>query len=312
MFNDVARRVTSGMICMLIGLAPVAAQTRAQPKPQGLYDQFVEAVAVDRSDEVTALLARGMDPNTVDPHGDPMLVVAARAGFEPTFDALLRAGAKVDAKNGFGDTAIMVAALGGHLTIVKKLYARGAEINPPGWTPLAYAATNGNTDVVRYLLEIGAKRQRGFGQWHVAVDDGRAGRARRNGGSAARQRRRRQPPQPERCERARLGHARRLLYDRESADQARRQALAMSVRDRFDALAASLFRADDQRSIDLDAIAFADDGVAIDALAEDANRALANIRLRMERGDAGSLQRIRDRRACRKTDLDLGRVSGSA
>ncbi len=157
MFNDVARRVMSGMICMLIGLAPVAAQTRAQPKPQGLYEQFVEAVAVDRSDEVTGLLARGMDPNTVDPHGEPMLVVAARAGFEPTFDALLRAGAKIDAKNGFGDTAIMVAALGGHLTLVKKLYARGAEINPPGWTPLAYAATNGNTDVVRYLLEIGAK-----------------------------------------------------------------------------------------------------------------------------------------------------------
>ena len=27
---------------------------------------------------------------------------------------------------------------------------------PPGWTPLAYAATNGKTEVVRYLLDIGA------------------------------------------------------------------------------------------------------------------------------------------------------------
>jgi uncharacterized protein len=156
MFNDVGRRAVVGLICALIGMAPAAAQTRAQPKPQGLYEQFVEAVAVDRSSEVAALLARGMDPNTVDPNGEPMLVVAARAGFEPTVDALLRAGAKVDARNGFGDTAIMVASLGGHLVLVKKLYARGAQINPAGWTPLAYAATNGKTDVVRYLIEIGA------------------------------------------------------------------------------------------------------------------------------------------------------------
>jgi ankyrin repeat protein len=102
------------------------------------------------------LLARGVDPNSVDPNGEPMLVVASRAGFEPTVDALLRAGAKVDAQNGFGDTAIMVASLGGHLVLVKKLHARGAEINPAGWTPLSYAATNGNTEVARYLLDIGA------------------------------------------------------------------------------------------------------------------------------------------------------------
>jgi len=154
MFNDVARRALVGLVCALIGMAP--AVVRSQAKQQGLYERFVESVAIDRSDDVAALLARGMDPNTVDPNGEPMLVVASRAGFEPTVDALLRAGAKVDAKNGFGDTAIMVASLGGYLVLVKKLYARGAEINPPGWTPLAYAATNGKTDVVRYLLAIGA------------------------------------------------------------------------------------------------------------------------------------------------------------
>jgi ankyrin repeat protein len=154
MFNDVARRTALVLSCVLISLAPAVAL--GQAKPQGLYERFVESVAIDRSDDVAALLARGMDPNTVDPNGEPMLVVASRAGFEPTVDALLRAGAKVDAKNGFGDTAIMVASLGGHLVLVKKLYARGAEINPVGWTPLSYAATNGKTDVVRYLLEIGA------------------------------------------------------------------------------------------------------------------------------------------------------------
>ena len=154
MFNDAARCAAVVLTCAAISLAPAVAWSQAQP--QGLYERFVQSVATDRSDDVAALLARGMDPNSVDPNGEPMLVVASRAGFEPTVDALLRAGAKVDAKNGFGDTAIMVAALGGHLVLVKKLHARGAEINPAGWTPLSYAATNGNTEVARYLLDIGA------------------------------------------------------------------------------------------------------------------------------------------------------------
>jgi ankyrin repeat protein len=76
-------------------------------------------------------------------------VIAARSGFEPTLDALLAAGAKVNIKNPFGDSAIMVAAIGGRLAIVKKLHARGAEINHPGWTPLIYAATGGHADVAR-------------------------------------------------------------------------------------------------------------------------------------------------------------------
>lgn len=158
MFNEVIRRARSALLPMLlfVGLMPALAVAQAPGSAPGLYERFVQSVATDRSDDVAALLARGMDPNTVDPNGEPMLVVAARAGWQPTIDVLLRSGAKVDAKNGFGDTAIMVAALNGHLVVVKKLFARGADINPRGWTPLSYAATNGQTEVVRYLLEIGA------------------------------------------------------------------------------------------------------------------------------------------------------------
>ena len=135
---------------LILGLAPATAGAQA------LYERFIQSVTIDRSDEVVALLRRGMDPNTVDPNGDPVLVIAARSGFEPTLDALLAAGAKVNNRNPFGDSAIMVAAIGGRLAIVKKLYARGAEINHPGWTPLIYAATGGHADVARYLIDAGA------------------------------------------------------------------------------------------------------------------------------------------------------------
>ena len=50
----------------------------------------------------------------------------------------------------------MIACLEGDDDLVEKMVARGAEINKPGWTPLAYAATNGHTRIVKYLLDHAA------------------------------------------------------------------------------------------------------------------------------------------------------------
>ena len=41
-------------------------------------------------------------------------------------------------------------------TSMKKLRARGAEVNDAGWTALIYAATGGHDDASRYLLAEGA------------------------------------------------------------------------------------------------------------------------------------------------------------
>jgi uncharacterized protein len=122
-----------------------------------LYEDFIIAVNNDRVAQVKEFLARGMDPNTVGPNGEPVLVIAARANYGATVDALLAAKANVNAKSAVGDTAIMAAALNGHLDLVKKLRARGAEINNAGWTPLIYAATGGHNAVVEYLLAEGAQ-----------------------------------------------------------------------------------------------------------------------------------------------------------
>jgi hypothetical protein len=123
---------------------------------QQLYEDFVIAVNNDRVSQVKALLARGMDPDTVDPNGEPVLVAAARAGNTATVEVLLAGKANVNARSRFGDTALMVAALNGHLELVRKLRVRGAAVDQPGWTALIYAATGGHDDVVRYLLAEGA------------------------------------------------------------------------------------------------------------------------------------------------------------
>jgi ankyrin repeat protein len=55
------------------------------------------------------------------------------------------------AKN--GDTALMVASFLGNADAVRKIIARGAEVNQPGWTALHYAAANGSVEAIALLLE---------------------------------------------------------------------------------------------------------------------------------------------------------------
>jgi len=124
-------------------------------RAQQILEDFFIYIANDRGDDVKSLLARGIDPDSVDKNGDPAIVIAGR-GNAKALDALLATKVNVNARNRYGDTAIMMAAIAGRLDMVKKLRARGAEINQKGWTPLIYAATSGHDDIVSYLLAEGA------------------------------------------------------------------------------------------------------------------------------------------------------------
>jgi len=50
---------------------------------QGLLDDLAVAIASDRAEEVSRLVARGMDPNSVDEKGDTALCIAARRPGSP-------------------------------------------------------------------------------------------------------------------------------------------------------------------------------------------------------------------------------------
>lgn len=123
---------------------------------QAIYEEFNRAIATDDAATLTRLLARGMDPNTVNERGEPAIMTAAREGGPGVVAVLVKARAKVNVHDRFGDTPIMLAALRGSLPIVKLLREAGAEINHPGWTPLQYAALNGHNAVIEYLISTGA------------------------------------------------------------------------------------------------------------------------------------------------------------
>lgn len=117
------------------------------------YDDFLNAVKNGNARDVAQWLNRGLDANSVDPAGQTVLHLAARAGSLDVVKVLAGARANVDRRNGNGETAIMLAALGGHRSVVEFLISMEAQVNQPGWTALLYAATNGHLDIVRILVE---------------------------------------------------------------------------------------------------------------------------------------------------------------
>lgn len=90
---------------------------------------------------------------------DERLVGASARGNVALVKSLLDKGAEVEAKDEFGQTALMLAARTGNLQIVKLLIGKGAYVNGVsrrGETPVFYAARSGKIDVVRLLIGKGA------------------------------------------------------------------------------------------------------------------------------------------------------------
>ncbi|ARO88089.1 ankyrin repeat-containing protein [Nitrosospira lacus] len=121
----------------------------------GVYEDLRSAVENDHTADVAKLLAQGADPNTPDERGNTLLMVAIRHKNAKLVDLLIDAGARLNLRNKYGETAIMLASYKGLHDIVEKLYVKGAEIKHPGWNPLLYAATGGHPKIVQLLLDGG-------------------------------------------------------------------------------------------------------------------------------------------------------------
>jgi hypothetical protein len=125
---------------------------------------LVKAVASNELKAVTALLAKGADPNVRNSVETPVLVLAIRRDSAPMVEALLKNGADPNIRDVDTDSPPLMEALG-RADIVKMLLAAGADVNAAsrkegdllmGMTPLMIAALNGSEDVVQLLLDKGA------------------------------------------------------------------------------------------------------------------------------------------------------------
>jgi ankyrin repeat protein len=106
------------------------------------------------------LLARGADPNVAErSRHETALMWAVAWQHADVAQVLLKHGADVRARSVNGFTPLLFAARDGDIESTRLLLGAGADLNeaaPDGTTPLLAAAHNARTDIVALLLERGA------------------------------------------------------------------------------------------------------------------------------------------------------------
>jgi uncharacterized protein len=134
---------------LLISLLMLASLARA-----GAYEDFFQAIKQDDAPTVQNLLQRGFDPNTIDPNKFHGLYLALREPSPKVAQVLINAP-KIDLNylTEQGESPLMMAVFKGQIELTQQLIKQGADVNKTGWTPLHYAATAGNTQLVKILLE---------------------------------------------------------------------------------------------------------------------------------------------------------------
>lgn len=120
----------------------------------GSYEDFFQAIKRDDGKTIQSLLQRGFDPNALDPKGMHGLYLALQEGSLKAAEVLVDwPKTNVEWRTAKDESPLMMAALKGRTDLVRKLIARGADVNKPGWAPLHYAATGGHLEIMLVLLE---------------------------------------------------------------------------------------------------------------------------------------------------------------
>lgn len=121
-------------------------------------DDFTKAAKFDDISEVRSLIKAGVSPNTLDPKGNPMLILAIRDKSLKVIDLLLSDKTfDPNLTNLNGENGLMIASYEGQLPLVETLVLKNkANVNKAGWGPLHYASSAGMLSVSEFLVANGA------------------------------------------------------------------------------------------------------------------------------------------------------------
>jgi ankyrin repeat protein len=170
-FRIIRALLCSFVLAVLTGCAGVGMNQGSSD-----YDQLNNAIAIDDVRTIrgavqsAALTPNQRIPTPGYPDGAPLMAIAARAGALEILKFLISAGADVNARTPVNETPLMLAsfffdetqqgprAFERHERAVRLLIDAGAELeNHYYYTPLAYAAYQGNERVVGFLIQRGAR-----------------------------------------------------------------------------------------------------------------------------------------------------------
>lgn len=176
--NPLARFVGHAWLVLVAALLAGCAGMEHTPGRGGDSSRLENALVTDNVSFVRNQIQSGTlnvnarVPAEAWPDGAPLIAIAARAGALNVLRYLISAGADVNARSPVGETPLMLAAYFGdddegrparvterHERAARILVEAGADLEnlPYHYTPLAYAAYQGNERMVRFLLERGAR-----------------------------------------------------------------------------------------------------------------------------------------------------------
>ncbi|XP_049843417.1 poly [ADP-ribose] polymerase tankyrase-1-like isoform X2 [Schistocerca gregaria] len=122
--------------------------------------RLLQAAKEGAVEELQALLKAGADVEAMDGNMETALHWAAKRGHVEVARRLLEAGAQVEARNNRKSTPLQMAAESGHAAMVRLLIASNADFNARNQyesTAMHYAAEYGHTEIVKTLLEAKAE-----------------------------------------------------------------------------------------------------------------------------------------------------------
>lgn len=129
-----------------------------EKNPKVAYEEFFKAIEEGKADIVKALLGGGIDVNSGDEYDTP-LMKAIEAKNLNMMQMLINAGASVNAKSSYGNTAIKRAVYSNNREALQILLDANVDVDAQdrdGHTPLMLAAISQNKEIIKRLLSKGA------------------------------------------------------------------------------------------------------------------------------------------------------------